>query len=125
MPSLPCKDSCECLSDKCMSDKCFGTNDGDTYNYPHYCNYRKTFRKESDKEEALYKSLDPLKEGGKCELDTDCELNWGFREGICTKYFSLEKKKKGRIKWWRQRKKKKMKKVVMKNKKKIIKKIKK
>ena len=96
MPSLPCKDSCECLSDKCMSDKCFGTNDGDTYNYPHDCNYRKTCRKESDEEEALYKCLDPLKERGKCKLDTDCELNWEIREGICTKYFSLEKKKKGK-----------------------------
>ena len=90
MPSLSCKDSCECLSDKCMSDKCFGTKDGDTCIYPQDCNYGKTCRKESDKEKALYKCLDPLKEGCKCELDTDCELNWRFRERICTKY--LKKK---------------------------------
>ena len=90
LPSLPCKDSKECLSDKCMSDKCVGINDGDTCKNSYDCNFGKTCRKESDKQDALYKCLDPLKEGDKCQLDTDCELNCGCRQGICTKYFSLE-----------------------------------
>ena len=89
LPSLPCNDSSECLSNKCMQDKCIGVDDGDSCNNAYDCNYGKTCRKENI-EENVYKCLDPVKEGEKCEIDTDCELSCGCREGVCTKYFSLE-----------------------------------
>ena len=89
LPSLPCKDNKECISDKCSQNKCIGVNDGETCKNTHDCNYGKTCRKEK-LEDNTYKCLNPLKEGGKCEKDTDCELSCGCKEGKCTKYFSLE-----------------------------------
>ena len=85
LPSLPCKENKECISDKCVEGKCIGVNDGEKCKNSHDCNYGKTCRKEGDEN----KCLAPVKEGEKCEKDTDCELNCGCKEGKCTKYFSL------------------------------------
>ena len=87
LPSLPCNDNNECLSNECMTSKCKGVADGDPCIYSYDCNYGKTCRKDG---ENLNKCLDPLKEGEQCEIDTDCELNCGCRNGTCVKYFSLD-----------------------------------
>ena len=89
LPSLPCNDSIECMSNKCVAFKCVASQDGDTCENSYDCNYGKTCRK-NNKESNIKKCLDPLKEGEKCEIDTDCEINLGCRNGICTKYFSLD-----------------------------------
>ena len=87
LPSLPCNLSTECMSDVCMSYKCVGKDDGDYCDFAYQCYYGKTCRKsETDNNKRC---LDPLKEGQKCEIDTDCELDYGCRNGTCTKYFSL------------------------------------
>ena len=59
LPSLPCKENKECISDKCDQGKCIGINDGEKCENTHDCNYGKTCRKEGDSN----KCLDPLKEG--------------------------------------------------------------
>ena len=87
LPSLPCNQSDECMSNYCFGFKCKGTDDGDKCNYAHECYYGKTCRKDTD---GINKCLDPAKEGEKCEIDTDCEISCGCRKGVCTKYFSLE-----------------------------------
>ena len=89
LPSLPCNSSEECLSDKCMLEKCVGTDDGDSCNNAFDCNYGKTCRK-NNSDDLVSHCLDPLEEGEKCQLDTDCELHCGCMKGICTKYFSLD-----------------------------------
>ena len=87
LPSLPCVLNEECITGECMIDKCKGYSDGEQCLSPSYCDYGKTCRKNKN---SIYICLDPLKEGDKCELDTDCELDCGCMKGICTKYFSLE-----------------------------------
>ena len=89
LPSLPCNDTYECLSEVCMSQKCQGKEDGDACNLPSDCNYGKTCRKKLENDTGTF-CLNPLKEGEKCIIDTDCELDCGCMKGICTKYFSLE-----------------------------------
>ena len=85
LPSLPCNDSSECISNICMNNQCQGIKDGDSCHFSYECYYGKTCRKEG----KIYKCLDPVKEGEKCEIDTDCEINCGCKNGKCTKYFSL------------------------------------
>ena len=87
LPTLPCNDSSECISGYCNAYKCNGGGEGDDCKSVVDCIYGKTCRQES---KDIYKCLDPVKEGGKCYMDTDCELDYGCREGICTKYFSLD-----------------------------------
>ena len=87
LPSLPCELNEECITGECMINKCKGYSDGDQCLSPKYCNFGKTCRKN---EKLVYVCLAPLKEGDKCELDTDCELDCGCMKGICTKYFSLD-----------------------------------
>ena len=87
LPTLPCNDSSECISGYCNAYKCNGGGEGDDCQSVVDCIYGKTCRQES---KDIYKCLDPVKEGGKCYMDTDCELDYGCREGICTKYFSLD-----------------------------------
>ena len=90
LPSLPCNNTNEeCLSGVCMIDKCLGKEEGDACNSASDCYYGKTCRKKNDDDLGLT-CLDPLKEGEKCSIDTDCELDCGCMKGVCTKYFSLE-----------------------------------
>ena len=70
LPSLPCNDSIECMSNKCMSFKCVGVNDGDHCINSYDCNYGKTCRKVNEMDNSN-RCLDPLKEGQKCEKDVD------------------------------------------------------
>ena len=89
LPSLPCKENSECISNKCSSNVCQGVSDNQKCTAPSDCNYGKTCRKDSN-DNNIYKCLDPLKKDEKCEIDTDCEIGYGCSKGICTEYFSLE-----------------------------------
>lgn len=92
LPSLPCDSIEECISSNCdfFNHVCVGKGDGDGCDKPEDCNYGKTCRKHFELDENFKKCLDPMKEGDKCEVDTDCEINCGCMKGICTQYFSLD-----------------------------------
>ena len=90
LPSLYCEDSEECISLNCQQNKCIGQSDGGDCTSPSSCNYGKTCRRNLETSDSGRKCLDPLKEGERCELDTDCVLECGCMKNICTKYFSLD-----------------------------------
>ena len=94
LPSLPCKEQEECFSLNCHNDVCQGKSDGSECSSPFECNYGRTCRRNLNEAISTSKCLEPVKEGEKCELDTDCVLECGCLNGICTKYFSLDNNEK-------------------------------
>ena len=93
LPSLSCKSNEDCLSENCKEDICVGKLEGETCFSVEDCEYGYTCRKDKD---GVYKCLDPITTGNKCDYDTDCVNESGCLNNICTKYFSLENNQQSR-----------------------------
>ena len=87
LPTLPCETNDDCLSGECKGNTCVGKYGGEKCNSPSDCVYGYTCRKDSDN---IYKCLDPITTGNKCEYHTDCVGESGCLNNICTPYFSVE-----------------------------------
>jgi hypothetical protein len=74
LPSLPCKEQEECYSLNCHNDVCQGKSDGSECISPFECNYGRTCRRNLNEVSSSSRCLEPIKEGGQCEIDTDCVL---------------------------------------------------
>ena len=92
LPSLPCENNNDCLSDNCVNNKCKGKAFKESCISTTECEYGYTCRKDSDN---TYKCLEPITTGNKCEKDTDCIHNCGCLNNLCTEYFSKDNTEKG------------------------------
>ena len=93
LPTLPCDSPEDCLSGKCISNQCVGNYKGDACNSAADCIYGLTCRKDS---ENVFRCLEPITTGNKCDYDTDCVGESGCLNNICTKYFSIDNNQQSR-----------------------------
>lgn len=93
LPTLPCEVNDDCLSGHCLGNQCVGKYINEKCSTVSDCVYGLTCRKDTNNE---YKCLDPITTGNKCDYDTDCVLESGCLNNICTKYYSLENNQQSR-----------------------------